>query len=542
MNNTDDPIRASMWLERALIFTFVIHGLAMVSMALLLLPGMPGGTSPSDSVRIGYIAANPWLWKLGWLPWQLTALSDVLLGIALLKTKWIPRISAFVALLLTLVAVAFEQPGEYWWTTEGIRLAQVAHSTSNLSIYLIPGAGIFTRVSAWAALFYSFAAIGWSWCFAQANTWSRTLTWLSVVAWSVLIAVAIGPLIPPPYTPRPELISAGNAIGFILLMLWFALVIEMVLRRSRPFTRYGREAVWRHPAGKPLGWCLDLVANSRLARYFGECLPSMAFVSDITDVCYVNYLVDAELLEPLVPWGLELNRIGVGKRQALFTFLTYNHGHFGPRILGPLRRLLPSPVQSNWRIHVCDPATGKQGIHFVTTALSATPNALAARLLSDGVPMHVPKHAAVRRQDNGTMNVVLDAGSGTAPSVTASLFPAQSSELPADWRSCFQTYRDFLAYCIPQDRAMSSLPWSGRICRHEIDLGILLDSCEPLDGTVQSATATEIVGDAKPVCFRVAQVNFLFAQTEYAQRCSIFRSHVTSLPHLAIRMHTERSL
>jgi len=59
MNNTDTPIRASLWLERALLFTFIVHGLAMLSMALLLLPGMSGGTSPNDTVRIGYIAENP---------------------------------------------------------------------------------------------------------------------------------------------------------------------------------------------------------------------------------------------------------------------------------------------------------------------------------------------------------------------------------------------------------------------------------------------------------------------------------------------------
>jgi len=287
------------------------------------------------------------------------------------------------------------------------------------------------------------------------------------------------------------------------------------LRRSRPFTKYGREAVWRHPTNKPIGWCLDLVANSRFARYFGEWLPPIAFVSDITDVCYINYLVDAKLLQPLVPWGLELNRVGDQKQHALFTLLTYNHGHFGPRMFGPLRRFLPSPVQSNWRIHVYDPATGKQGIHFVTTAVSTTANALAARLLSDGVAMHVPKQAKVLREDDGTMIVRLDAGSGTSPSVNAILSPVPIAQLPDDWRACFPTYRDMLAYCVPQDRAMSSQPWSGRICRQEIDLGIPLESCEPLAGTVQSTTAEEIVGNAKPVCFRVARVNFLFARTEY---------------------------
>src|SRR5262249_6500560 len=134
---------------------------------------------------------------------------------------------------------------------------------------------------------------------------------------------------------------------------------------------------------------LDGLANSRFARTLCEWLPPVSFVSDITNVFYVNYLVEAERLEGLMPWGLELQRLGPGGRYAFFTFLTFRHGHFGPRLLGPLRRLLPSPVQSNWRIHVRDPQTGVLGIYFVTTAITSTPHALAARLLSEGIPMHL---------------------------------------------------------------------------------------------------------------------------------------------------------
>src|SRR5258708_10654058 len=118
-------------------------------------------------------------------------------------------------------------------------------------------------------------------------------------------------------------------------------------------------------------------------------LPTPAFLSDITDVIYVNYVVDAARLEPLVPTGLQLQRIGPGERFALFTFLTFRHGHFGPRMLGPLRSLLPSPIQTNWRIHVRDPRTGKTGVTFVTTAITSTLHAVSARMMAEGMSMHV---------------------------------------------------------------------------------------------------------------------------------------------------------
>src|SRR5437762_1672485 len=99
--------------------------------------------------------------------------------------------------------------------------------------------------------------------------------------------------------------------------------------------------------------------------------------SDVTDVVYVSHLVDAGKLEPLVPEGLELDRLGPDGARGLLTFLTFRHGHFGPRLLGPLRRWLPSPVHTNWRIHVRDPRTGQRGIYFVTNAIDSAPHALA---------------------------------------------------------------------------------------------------------------------------------------------------------------------
>ena len=233
--------------------------------------------------------------------------------------------------------------------------------------------------------------------------------------------------------------------------------------------------------------------------------------SDITDVVYVNYLVEAERLAGYVPPGLELQRLGPSGRYALFTFLTYRHGHFGPALAGPLRRLLPSPVQSNWRTYVRDPRTGHEGIYFVTNAVSTAYHAVAARLMAEGMPMHTPARAELRRDADGTLHLLLDPGEGSAPDVRASLRPAAAAPaLEPPWSECFASWRDMLAYDVPQDRALSSQPWANRITRQEIALGIPLEACEPLEGEVESRAARAIVGDARPLCFRVAQVDFAF--------------------------------
>jgi len=508
---------AARFLERALLIAILVHIAAMLSMALLLLPGMPGGANPI-AARIAYIATNPWLWRLGWFPWQLTALSDLILALALLRTAWIPRYLAMLVLLTTLTAILIEQPGELSWITQGVALAQTAMQTGNLTSYVQFETNIYLQVAAWAATMYTITAIGWTWCFARAKIWHPRLLWLSCITWGLLSAVSVGPLLPDAYRPGAYLIAAGNALGFVFMIAWFCVITELVLRRSRPDDLTGRMAPWIHPRPDLFGRLLNGVAASRLARAFGELLPPVAFMSNITNVIYANYLVEAECLTPLVPWGLELQRLGPdGKdgKYALFTHLTYQHGHFGPQLLGPLRRFMPSPVQSNWRIYVRDPDTDRSGIYFVTTAISQTLPALLARLLSEGIPMHVEQRGLVTANGDGSFEVCLDPGAGSAPDLVMSLQPASLPVLAPPWNTCFGSFRDMLAYCVPQDRAMSSQPWYNRVTRQEIELGIPLDACEPLTGTIVSKAAQAIIGEAQALCFRVPQVTLRFKHEEH---------------------------
>lgn len=502
-------------LEAALIWNFIIHGAAMVAMAAILAPFLPGGGLADDAARIARIAEHPWLFRLGWIPWHLCAVIDLVFAIALLRTSWIPRLPAIATLVFTLAAIVPDQGAQIRWITRGVELAGEATRAGDPAIYLRFEGPNFEFGSGWAAVLYTLAAIGWTFCFVGTPVWTRGLGWLSAITWTTFAVVSPMPLLPASMRPPPAVIAAGNAGTFILLEVWLAAVTESVLRLSRPETHSGVHAPWRHPWPGLLGRACDALAGSRFARALCASLPVASFASDITEVIYVNYLVPAERLEPLVPEGLELQRLGPDGGHALFTFLTYRHGHFGPRILGPLRRLFPSPVHTNWRIHVRDPRTGKQGIHFVTNAIGTTAQALGARLMSEGMPMHVLRRGEVSRAPDGAIQVTLDPGGGTAPDAEIALRPrAAPGALPAPWSACFEGWRDFLAYAVPQDRAMASQPWQGTISRQEIDLGIPLDACEPLEGEVRSAAAKAIAGDAAPLCFRVPAVSFLFTGEE----------------------------
>ena len=131
----------------ALAFTFLCHGAAMLGMVLLLLPGMPGGGVDDVAARAAYVAGHPWSWRVGWLGWQLTALSDVLLGVALVRTRWIPRVPAILTLLVTLAAVVPDQGGQALWVTIGVDLAREAVRSGWSAGYLRFESGIFPVIA-----------------------------------------------------------------------------------------------------------------------------------------------------------------------------------------------------------------------------------------------------------------------------------------------------------------------------------------------------------------------------------------------------------
>jgi hypothetical protein len=495
-------------LEWALLFNFAIHGLALVAMVTLLLPTMPGGSAVNDLDRIHAIAAHPWRFRVGWLPWQLCAVADLLMAIAMVRVRWLPRLPAVLVLLATTAAVIPDQYAQIVWITRGVELAQ-----TDPDAYLALEREIFPLTAGLAALLSTIAALGWTWCFASGRTWSRTLTYLSIPLWATMVVAVVGPLLPAQLRPTPAFVSAANGLGFMQLQVWLGLVTEEVLRRARPYESHGRLARWRHPSAGFVARLADVFANSRLFGALLEPLPEVEMRSDITDVVYVSYLVPAERAEKLVPPGLELQRLGPDGKYALFTFLTFRHGNFGFGFLGPLRKLLASPVQSNWRIHVRDPRSKHEGIYFVTNAISRVSPAISARMLTEGMPMHVLSSGKIARSPDGEMDIELDPGGGSAPDASMKLRPAKSEpELKGAWRECWKDYRAFLAYCVPQDRAMSSQPLRKRISRQEIQIGIPLEHCEPLEGHVVSKAARAIVGDdQEPLCFRVPAVHFRFA-------------------------------
>jgi len=150
-----------------------------------------------------------------------------------------------------------------------------------------------------------------------------------------------------------------------------------------------------HPTPGLPGRLLARLANSRriaaARRAVFSRLPFLTLESDVRDVVYLTWMMDAATAQAMVPAGVRLwQRNGLTP----FSILTYRHGHFGPALAGPARRLLPSPLQSNWRFYLEEP--GK--VYFVRNVMDRALHALGTRIFSDILPTHLPERFVHARE------------------------------------------------------------------------------------------------------------------------------------------------
>ncbi|ARU05761.1 hypothetical protein CCO03_14665 [Comamonas serinivorans] len=131
---------------------------------------------------------------------------------------------------------------------------------------------------------------------------------------------------------------------------------------------------YRHPTTGRWGQALAAAMNhggwARARRAVMARLPFMTLASDVHDVVYLNWLVPVAAAQSLAPPGLTLWQQG---GWTPFTVLSYRHRHFGPAALGPLRRLCPSPRQSNWRLYLADLESDSARPHSAEPHLALDP-------------------------------------------------------------------------------------------------------------------------------------------------------------------------
>lgn len=265
--------------------------------------------------------------------------------------------------------------------------------------------------------------------------------------------------------------------------------------------------IYRHPSagltGRVVAW---LVNSRRLAALRHAVMSRIGFLkmeSDVTDVVYLTWLVDARAAQAFVDPGVRLwERDG----KTLFTALTYKHGHFGPAFLGRLRGIFPSPMQSNWRLYLDDSGS----VYFLKNIMSSLPYVFGTRMFSDIMQTHL---AAKFKHDGGGQRFELDiqSGGGSSPALSCKTSAAKAKALTPPFRAVFDSWDAAVAYIACQDKAIARAERFERTVISEISLPIDVRQVLPLDVPEDSASCpllAQFPSAEGPFAFVVPRVKF----------------------------------
>lgn len=269
---------------------------------------------------------------------------------------------------------------------------------------------------------------------------------------------------------------------------------------------------YRHPRAGLAGRLIERLAGSaRLASVRQAVLsrlPFLTLASEVRDVIYVSWLVDAAAAQALVPPG---TRLWQRNGKTPFTVLTYRHGHFGPALLGPLRRLLPSPLQSNWRLYLAQTPAGAPDVAcvmFLKNVMDALPYALGTRLFSDLLPTHLAA-AMSHAVTDGQARCSIAPGSGSAPALEVDCRRGGQQQLDADWQAVFGSWHEAVAFLACQDAAVAHVPRNGALAYGEISLPVALDQVRALTPLLAAhGLAGALPSASQPFAFLVPAVPF----------------------------------
>jgi hypothetical protein len=478
----------------------LLHVTALITMGLWLLPGL----SPelSAATRVEYIQAHIWQWRLGWLPWQLCAASDLWLSVALFR--WArsfrePRASrwAMAALLCLVVAIVPEQYAETRPVGPFVSTpVDLFRSELALAMWL---------TGTWANIAYTLMTACWLRCLHALPKRSGAElggVFDGVVLLAFLLA---GMANHSAWSPSDggenahafQIASLFNAVAFpglFLIGLRMAMVAGEAQLHALVPPNASHTSMWQQAVCSP--GLRDLLR----AMLFWMPFPTLR--SDVQDVVYVNWLVPADALQTCVGSELRIERYG---DRALLSALLFRHGHFGPKFLGPLRKLLPSPIQCNVRAYLSTPA---RHVAFVANWVDHALYFAGARLLSDGLPVQLGAARHVR--NTSALEVFAGASDGRA-SLHVQLEACGDQVLPDAFKPIFSSWSSLVAYVLPQDAARRTLPTIGCIAATAIEVVAPLSAAVPVNLKsvfVGDPVLAELTSNAPACAFLVPTMTF----------------------------------
>ncbi|MCH7315020.1 DUF2071 domain-containing protein [Acinetobacter sp. ANC 3882] len=205
------------------------------------------------------------------------------------------------------------------------------------------------------------------------------------------------------------------------------------------------------PPSKRLFRFLAAVLSCRfllqLRRLMMRILPFMPLQSRVSNIVYLSWLVDVEQVRQHYPQSIPLwEKDG----KTIFTVLTYQHHHFGFKFFGWLRKLMPSPRQSNWRFYL-DESQPKTVI-FEQVIVDQALYVIGGRLASDVMPAQyasVFHHQFDEQMQSIRTELKVDEDYGLISDVQIT----EEKQLPTAWQMLFPSWDEAVRFLVDQDHA-----------------------------------------------------------------------------------------
>ena len=141
-----------------------------------------------------------------------------------------PRTFAIATAIFVGLAVLPDQAAQFLLVTRGFELAREGAKARDATDFIAFESVMFPLTSGWAAVLYTLAAIAWTMTLRARGTWSKLLARVSAPMLLLFSAISLAPIVPLALRPSPELIGAGNALGFTILEGWFV-ALWLVIRK-----------------------------------------------------------------------------------------------------------------------------------------------------------------------------------------------------------------------------------------------------------------------------------------------------------------------
>lgn len=255
-------------------------------------------------------------------------------------------------------------------------------------------------------------------------------------------------------------------------------------------------------------WLANSRQFARARRAALGRLPFMQLRRDVVDVVYLTWLLPIDAVRH---WTLPGLQLWCRKGLTPFTVLTYRHRHFGPALLGRLRGVCASPLQSNWRLYVEGAIPGAapaRTVLFTHNVLGNGIYAVGARAMSDALPADLAARFEHGREGD-TIRTCIEPGVGSAPALQSLVKTGAPADLPVAFQRYWADWACAVEALTLQDAAVTAVQHDDRIAHARIDLPV--DLARVQAAVVQSLSCPEVaaLGALDDVlCFVVPEVPF----------------------------------